>query len=257
MRRVAFLLAGLGLVGVVAGCELLLGIKEKTQAEPTDASTPDAATEDPSVPCSQQPAGYLFCDDFDSEIEAGESWEWDTTKGNASIEFDTTQYKTPPRSVQVKASTPDQAQLGQPVGLLMNGYRLAFDLFVDVPDLSPIPQVGVAQIYRSDGAGTLMVNYLLGPGSTCSVVVYDGPTDATVTLSVAPPPLRTWTRIVLVYDAVEGVTVIEDGQTLGTSVAAALGAPGDTTMILGGVFTNPPGSGTLVFELDDVVMRGQ
>jgi hypothetical protein len=69
--------------------------------------------------------------------------------------------------------------------------------------------------------------------------------------------LQTWTRIVLVYDAVQGVTVIEDTKTIGTSSAAAFGAPGDTGIIVGAVFTNPMGSGPFVINLDDVVMRGQ
>ena len=262
MRHVAVLVAGLGVVGVVAGCELLVGIKGKTEA--ADASS-DADVEDPSVPCSQQPAEpaqpVLFCDDFDSELEAGNGWEWDLSMGGGSVGLDSTQYKTPPKSAVFDVpSAGASGQLGESLGPeLQTGYRLAFDLRVDVTDLSSIPQVGVAQIYRDMGTDQLSVNYVLGPGSQCSVQLFEGAagTQANLTLSQVPPT-GTWTRIVIVYDVDDGVSVIEDGKTIGTSPAAAHGSPGSTSFIVGAVYSNPPPPGAgILLEIDDVVMRGQ
>jgi hypothetical protein len=259
MRHVALLLAGLGvglgLVGVVAGCELLVGIKDKTEA--AEAST-IGSSEDPSVPCSQQPT-YLFCDDFDSDsdVEAGDTWLWDISMGGGSIAIDTSQYRTPPRSAMFTVlSGTASAQLGQHVGTPSTSYRLAFDLRVDVTDLSSIPQVGVAQVYRDSSPDQLSVNYVLGPGAQANAQFYEGTSNTQTVVHLDLPPLQTWTRIVLVYDVDQGVSVIEDGKTLGTSAAAAHGPPGSTSIIVGEVYSNPPGAG-LVLEVDDVVMRGQ
>ena len=255
MRRVALLVAGLGLGGAVVGCELLVGIKEKTEA--TDAAT-IGSTEDPSKPCSEQPA-YLFCDDFDSDsdIEAGNTWQWDIGMGGGSIALDTTDFRTPPRSAMFTVpSATASAQLGQHVGTPTKGYRLAFDLRVDATDFSSIEQVGVAQVYRDSSDDTLSVNYILGPGPTCEAQFYEGTGGTQTAVQLALPPLQTWTRIVLVYDADTGVQVVEDGNVLATSPAAAHGPPGSTSIILGAVYSNPPGAG-LVFEVDDVVMRAE
>jgi hypothetical protein len=245
MRRLVVLAAGL--VAMTA-CELLVGIKDKTTG--SDVT-------DPSVPCAQQPQ-FLFCDDFDEEIEAGDTWQWDTPKGGSSIEITKAQAKTPPNSAAFVAP-PNQdvsAQLGQSVSNLQNGFRLAFDLYVDEPDLSSNAQVGVAQVL-ANGAN-LSVNYVLGPGSTCQLQVFEETSQTSiVTQSITAPPVQTWTRIVLVYDAVQGVSVIEDGIQLTSSAAAARGAPGDTEIILGAVYVNPPGSTPYQVDLDTVVMRGQ
>jgi hypothetical protein len=71
------------------------------------------------------------------------------------------------------------------------------------------------------------------------------------------PPLQKWTRITLVYDAVAGLTVIEDGTTIGTSNKVT-GAPGTIEIIVGAPFANPmSGASPLTLEIDDVVLRGQ
>jgi hypothetical protein len=237
----------------MTACELLVGIKDKTTGQATGA---DSGT-DPSAPCGEQPA-YLFCDDFDEEAEAGETWQWDTPKGGSSIEMTTAQAKTPPRSAAFVAppSQEASAQLGQPVGVLQSGFRLAFDLFVDEPDLSSNAQVGVAQVLAN--GGNFSLNYVLGPGATCQLQVYGSTSQAPILQqSLSLPPLQTWTRIVLVYDKVQGVSVIEDGDALFSSAAAAQGPPGDTEIILGAVFVNPPGSTPYQVDLDDIVMRGE
>jgi hypothetical protein len=83
-------------------------------------------------------------------------------------------------------------------------------------------------------------------------------TDNTVaTIALPLPPIRTWTRIVVAYDAVHGVSIEEDGQPIGANPSLASGPPGDTEFIVGAVYTNPPGSPPMQLELDDVVMRGQ
>ena len=114
----------------------------------------------------------------------------------------------------------------------------------------------MAQVLANGGSFSL--NYVLGPGRTCQVQVYGSTSQApTIQQSLQLPPLRTWTRIVLVYDKTQGVSVIEDGNELFSSAAAAQGAPGDTEIILGAVYVNPPGSTPYQIDLDDVVMRGQ
>lgn len=240
MRRIAWLAAPLV---ALAGCEVLVGIQDKS------------AVEDPSAPCAQQPS-YLFCDDFDSDPEAGANWQWDTPQGGASIEMDPTEFKTPPRSVRILAP-PDapQAQLGRPVGTLTSGFRVAFDLRVDMSDLGPIAQVGVGQVLAT--GADVMINYVLGPGSACGVQVWDTQGNtALLDQAVPPPPLQTWTRIVLAYDATQGLTVLQDGTPLLSDTSVARGAPGDTTVIVGAVYVNPPGSAPLQIEIDDVVVRG-
>jgi hypothetical protein len=241
MRRIALLAAPLA---ALVGCELVAGIHDKTVAA------------DPSLPCAQQPT-FVFCDDFDSEVEAGDTWGWDTPQGGSSIEMDSTDFKTPPRSAQIIAVPQSpQAQLGLHVGSFSTGFRFAFDLRVDMADLSPIAQVGVAQVL-CDSSNT-MINYVLGPGNAAAVQVFNTQTQASLLeQTVALPPLRTWTRIVIAYDAAQGLTVLEDGATLLAEPSIALGAPGNTTVILGAVFVNPPGSAPLQMEVDDVVARGQ
>ncbi|HEY8090176.1 MAG TPA: hypothetical protein VIF09_20085 [Polyangiaceae bacterium] len=245
--RLAVLLAGLA---ALTACEAIVGIKDKTVA---------GGGADPSAPCAQQPP-YLFCDDFDQtqDVEAGSTWQWDTPKGGSAIELTTVQVKTPPRAVQI-VSPPTQAasaQLGQPVGSLSTGFRLAFDLFVDQPDVGSIAEVAIAQVLAQGAA--LSINYVLGPGAQCQLFVYDTSSQATVIAqSLAAPPLRAWTRVVLVYDAAQGVSVLEDGASLFASASTARGAPGDTTLIVGAVYVNGTGTESLQVDVDDVVMRGQ
>jgi hypothetical protein len=63
---------------------------------------------------------------------------------------------------------------------------------------------------------------------------------------------------VIVYDVDEGISVIEDAKTIGTSPAAAHGPPGSTSFIVGAVYSNPPPPDAgILLEIDDVVMRGQ
>ena len=239
-----------GLVALTA-CEALVGIRDKTLS---------ASAEDPSAPCADQPA-YLFCDDFDqqADVEAGATWQWDTPQGGASVELVTSEVKTPPRAVQFVApgAQTASAQLGQPVGVLGSGFRLAFDLYVDEADLSNIAQVGVAQVLAR--GAQISVNYVLGPGAQCQLLVYDESSQAALVTQTLPmPALRTWTRIVLVYDQALGTSVLEDGSTLASGGIPSRGAPGDTEIIAGVVYVNAPAAGAAIhLYVDDVVMRGQ
>jgi hypothetical protein len=265
MRRVVSLLASLGALAAAAGCELLVGIKDKSEASDAstgETSTGDASDEDPDGPCAKQPAN-LFCDDFDSEIEAGDGWTWDLSMAGGAVGFDTTDYVTKPRSALFTipgAGTPS-AQLGQNIGPdLQSGYRLSFDLRLDVDDLSSVPQLGVAQVYRTPQTDVLSFNYVVGPGATASVQLFEGTSQTMTILPLTQtPPTRTWTRIVMVYDATEGVTVIEDDRTIGSSTAAAHGPPGQTSVIVGAVYSNPgnPSASAVTFAIDDVVLRGE
>jgi hypothetical protein len=146
-----------------------------------------------------------------------------------------------------------------PLKGIAQSFRLAFDLRVDVTDtdVQNIPEVSIAQLL-SDGNAT-SYNYVLGPGPHAYVYAYDTANGGwRVNQELDMPPLRAWTRIVMTYDAAQGMTIIEDLQTkyVGDS-STARGAPGDTDVIVGAVYINPPGSASLQIELDDVVMRGQ
>ena len=262
MRRVAFLLACLAVSGAVGGCELLVGIKDKTTgdggAAGDDAGAGGDAGQDPSAPCNQQPPGVYFCDDFDSELEAGDTWLWDTPMDGGAVEW-TMNSKTSPRAVQFTVpSAPASGQLGlQITPSPTRGYRIAFDMFIETGDLSSIPQVGVAQGLRTPApTDPLEVDYVVGPGKVCELRVSDGASNPVVTLPL--PPTQRWTRIVLAYDATQGVTVLEDGATIGTSAEAAHGPPGSTEVILGAVYSNVFGGGSttpFVVDIDDVVVR--
>jgi hypothetical protein len=236
-------------VTALVGCEVVTGIHDKTLAA------------DPSLPCAQQQPGYLFCDDFDTEAEAGGGWLWDTPKGGATIELDANDFKTPPRSVKVVAPIASlQAQLGLPLASpIEQSVRLAFDLRVDMSasDFAAAPEVAVAQLLSS--GNNTSINYLLGPEGACRIYVYDSAGGGwSVTQAVSPPPPGRWTRIVMAYDAAQGVTLLEDGATLyAADPSTARGAPGGTDVILGAVYVNPPGTKPLQIELDDVVVRGQ
>jgi hypothetical protein len=248
MRRVVVLALGVAALAPLAACEAIVGIEDKTLAGSSD---------DPSVPCAQQPP-YLFCDDFDEQPEAGDTWEWDTPNGTASIELTKTPVRTPPNAVAIAsaADPSSSAQLGQDVSNLQTGFRLAFDLYVDESDLGSIAQVGVAQV--NTATANLSFNYVLGPGATCTLMVFEGNAQSQILDKVLPlPGLRTWTRIVLVYDATDGVSVLEDGATLTSGNLAGRGAPGVTGIIMGAVYVNPPGSTPIQLVLDDVVLRGQ
>ncbi|HEY3817833.1 MAG TPA: hypothetical protein VGL81_11705 [Polyangiaceae bacterium] len=272
MRRAALLLAAMCAMGVTVGCELLVGIKDKTQstdaapgpdASPSDATTGDAlagdaSAVDPDLPCDKQPTN-LFCDDFDSELEAGDGWTWDIAMSGGAVAFDGTEYVSSPRSALFSIpNAPADAQLGQDIGAdLQTGYRLAFDLRVDMTDLSSLPQVAAAQVNRA-GNDALTVAYVLGSGSHAYIQLYEGSATTPTNLPLSQlPPLQVWTRIVLVYDIQQGLTVIEDGVTILTNPAAAHGAPGQTSIIVGAVYSNAPGSGAATFEIDNVVLQGQ
>jgi hypothetical protein len=149
-RRLVLAAAVAGLFG----CELVVGIHDKASSG--------------GVPCAQQ-TGTLFCDDFDSAVEAGDQWLWDTPQGASSIELDSAHFVTSPRSAKfvVPSGTPE-AQLGKTVGTIAQSFHIELDLRVDVADLTNIPQVSLVQLRGS----TVSVNYVLGPGATCQLYEY-------------------------------------------------------------------------------------
>jgi hypothetical protein len=247
VRCTALLAAG---VASLIGCELVAGIHDKTLS----------GTQ--GLPCSQE-QDTLFCDDFDSVQDAGETWLWDTPEAGSTIEIDTTDYRTPPHSVQffIPPTSP-QAQLGKTLSTAIGkSVSLAFDLRVDVSqdEFGKIPEVSVAQILCA--GNNTSINYVLGPGAVGKIYAYDTSNSGwSFTQKVDAPTPGAWTRIVLAYDATQGVTLTEDGTTLyadGPDAAVARGAAGSTDVIVGAVYVNPPGSANLLLEIDDVVVRGQ
>jgi hypothetical protein len=238
MRRFV-LLSSVGFAGLL-GCEMVVGIHDKSAYSGTS--------------CAQQ-TGTLFCDDFDTSVEAGDIWLWDTPQGGSSIELDSTVFATAPRAAKfvVPADAPE-AQLGKDVGALAQHVHVELDLRLDVTDLTDVPQTALVQLRGSN----VSVNYIVGPGKTCQFYEYStSGATFTETQDLPLPPLGRWTHLAIDYDATNGATVAEDGVTILTDPAAAHGAPGETNIIVGAVYINPPGSTPWTLEVDDVALSGQ
>jgi hypothetical protein len=224
-----------------------------------DASR-DAGTTDPSAPCSMQ-AVYLLCDDFDTESTVSQDWQYqDLTSDGGSMAFFTGAYTSPPRSLQVTSPATTGAQqvaLGATVGTLDTSFRLAFDLRLDVDSLLGVPTTAVAQVVGKRTGAIMQVNYLVHPGSAelQSYLSLDGG-GAPLSITLPPPPLRSWTRIVIAYDTGTGMTVYEDGQRIGSDPTAVGGPPKVTVLQMGMVYQVPPGTGAIRFELDNIVFGG-
>lgn len=221
---------------------------------------PDAGTTDPSAPCSGQPS-YLFCDDFDTESTFSQGWGWSVDQiDGGTLGFFSGAYTSPSRSLQIIAPVTGVVQsqlLGLDLGSLKTQIRLAFDLRIDMDSLTNIPDTCIAQILGARAGTGMELDYLLRPSQgallSAFVVQDGGPPNMNIILPV--PPLRTWTRIVVVYDVSAGVTVYEDGQQIG-AYASGAGVPNDTKVQVGVVYDNGTSSATLQMEMDNVVVRG-
>jgi hypothetical protein len=221
---------------------------------------PDAGTTDPSAPCSGQPA-FLFCDDFDTETTFSQGWGCFINQiDGGTAGFFSGAYTSPSRSLQITAPVTGVVQsqlLGLDLGSLKTQIRLAFDLRIDMDSLTNIPDTCIAQILGARVGTGMELDYLLRPnqGALLSAFVAQdgGPPNMNIILPV--PPLRTWTRIVMVYDVSAGVTVYEDGQQIGAYGSGA-GVPNDTKVQVGVVYDNGTSSATLQMEMDNVVVRG-
>jgi hypothetical protein len=220
-------------------------------------TAPDAGTTDPSAPCSGQPA-FLFCDDFDTETLIGQGWTWVLSSIDGGSEaFDTAAYTSYPRSALIVApatAPPNNELFGLDVGSLTSQVRVAFDLRIDMDNLSSLPETAIAQVL---GGSTIELDYLVRPNQGALLNALLTRDAGGVSITLPAPPLRTWTRLVIVYDESAGVTVYEDGVQIGASAAAASGPPNDTKVQLGMVYQLGAGSATLQTEMDNIVVRGQ
>jgi hypothetical protein len=224
---------------------------------------PDAGKTDPSAPCTGQPA-FKFCDDFDHDTTVGQKWEYSLSSiDGGSSSFYTGAYTSSPQSLQIIAPVAPSTQ-NQLLGVDLNNFssqiRLAFDLRVDMDTLSSLPTTCVAQILgaRQGTPGTeLELDYLLRPNQGAVLVAYvseDG--GPALNIGMPAPPLRTWTRIVVVYDVIAGITVYEDGVQVGANASGAAGVPNDTKIQVGMIYEFGGGSATLQMEMDNIVVRG-
>ncbi len=225
-------------------------------------SAPDAGSTDPSAPCSGQPS-FLFCDDFDTETRVSDSWGWSLSSiDGGSTAFSTAAYTSSPRSAQIVAPaalSPHNQLLGLDLGSLTGQVRLAFDLRLDMDSLSALPETAIAQILGARQGTPLELDYLLRPNQGPVLMAYvaeDGGPSSNVSIDLPAPPLRVWTRIVMVYDASAGITVFQDGVQVGASAVAAAGAPNDTKIQLGMIYEITAASATLQMEMDNIVVRG-
>jgi hypothetical protein len=219
---------------------------------------PDAGAMDPSAPCSQQTQA-LFCDDFDHESAFTQNWSYQLASDDGgAMSFFSGAYTSAPRSLQIvaPASTGSpQLSLGKTFGSFNAQLRLAFDLRIDVDDLSTVPTTAIAQILGGRTGVNMQINYLLHPGSTelQTYLSLDGGAGRSVTLPMLP--LKQSVRIVVSYDPTAGVAVYEDGREVGSDATATGGAPGPTQFQIGMVYQTPPGSGTITYEIDNVVFN--
>jgi hypothetical protein len=231
-------------------------------------TVPPSDPQDPSAPCSMQPA-YILCDDFDEPGEqpftasyADPPWAWTSIGGGGQIlPFDLVHFTSSPRSAKfylpptpLDASAGAGAQIGinDPATSLTMSFRVAFDLRIDATTLGTGPgQVCVAQWVTDGGGGEY--NVLVENG----VVDLSLPSLTRVPISVTSPPLQTWVRVVVAFDTSSGVTTFFDGVTGGTSAAGMGTAPGRMhNLAIGGVFSYGP-SAPLTYEMDNVVLQGQ
>jgi hypothetical protein len=253
-----------GDAGVVADASHL--DEADASASPDSPSTgdpfaaPDAGTTDPSAPCASQPP-YLFCDDF-TEATLTSKWEYQlVTDDGGTMSFFSQAYTSPPQSMLVAAPASTGAQqvaLGQAMGTVVTQFRLAFDLRIDMDSLANTPVTAIAQVIGQRQGKIMELNFLLQPSGQAhldSLVSLDS--GAMRTIDLPTLPLRKWTRLVIVYDASAGVSVLEDGQTIGSDTSATAGAPEATQILMGMVYQLAPGTDTIRFEMDNIVFRGQ
>jgi hypothetical protein len=243
------------------------GVSPTDVATTNDAGDGGGAVVDPDLPCAQQPS-FVYCNDFDSVTSVGQTWNWDFTNyadAGAAFQFDTTDYRSPPQSVKgflpaVSGNFVGNLQLGKDVGILNVNVRLAFDYRLDMASLTGVAQVGVAQMLpsRTSTAAPMQINYIVGPGAASELQAYLNTADggAPKTVSLGAPPLQTWTRIGIEYDAAGTITVYVNGQLKGT-IPAGTGSPGDVVFIVGGVYINSGGNASVTVELDNVVVTGR
>jgi hypothetical protein len=222
---------------------------------------------DPDLPCAMQPA-FIYCNDFDSVTSVGQTWNWDYTnypEAGTTFQFDMTDYRSPPNSAKgtlppVTGNFIGNLQLGKDVGVLNVNVRLAFDFRLDVTSTTNMPQFGLAQILpsKTSTSAPMQVNYIIGPGAASQLQVYPNTADggAAKTINLGAPPLQTWTRVGLEYDATGTVTVSHNGQLAGT-ITVGTGSPGDVVFIVGGVYINSSGTAPVTLELDNVVVTGR
>ena len=229
---------------------------------------PPSDPQDPSAPCSMQPA-YILCDDFDEPGEqpftvsyADPPWGWTSITAGGDIRpFDLVHFTSSPRSAKfylpptpLDASVGATAQIGVtgPGPSLTTSFRVALDLRIDATMLDSGPgQVALAQ-WATDGSGGQYYNVLVENG----VVDLALPSSTRVPISGASPPLQQWVRLVVAFDVGSGLTTIFDGQTVGTSAAGMGTPPGHVrSLSVGGVFSYGPSS-PLTVELDNVVLQG-
>jgi hypothetical protein len=224
-------------------------------------TAPDAGTTDPSAPCVQQPTN-LFCDDFDIETTVVQKWEYQvTTDDGGALSLFTGAYTSPGASLLVVAppstGTP-QTMLGSiPSPSLASQLRLAFDLRIDMDSLADTPTTAIAQLLAQRQGTVMELNFSLlptGQAQLDALVSLDGGPARTTLLPTLP--LRTWVRLVIVYDVTAGISVLENGQVIGTDPGATAGAPGPTQFLMGMAYQLPPGTDTIRLEMDNVVFRG-
>lgn len=225
-----------------------------------------AAPTDPDLPCSQQPT-FIFCEDFDSLTTVSmltQNWNYVYASNDGGLVLlDSTHFVSSPRSGQIiappVAGSVIEVQLGKTIGPLYTSVRLAFDFRLDVSTYVNLPQVGIAQLLlaRPTPASSLQVNFNLGAGSNCQLDAY-GVTDGGAAVAITPslPPVKTWSRIVIVYDITAGLSLYQNGQLVGTQPAGAGIAPGNVNVIMGAAYVNPNGTATPTVELDNIVVSG-
>jgi hypothetical protein len=224
-------------------------------------TAPDAGTTDPSAPCVEQPTN-LFCDDFDIETAVVQKWEYQVVSDDGgALALYTGAYTSPGDSLLVVAPASTgttQTVLGSiPSNSLATQFRLAFDLRIDMDSLADTPTTAIAQLLAQRQGTGMSLNFYLLPTGQAQLDALVGPDGGALRTTLLPVlPLRTWVRLVIVYDVTAGVTVLENGRVIGTDPGATGGAPGPTQFLMGMAYQLPPGTDTIRLEMDNIVFRG-
>ena len=185
-----------------------------------------------------------------AEATAAQGWDYQlVTDDGGALGLFTGAYTSMPRSMQVVApasSGTPQVTLGKSMGTLNSQFRLAFDLRIDMDSLVNVPITAVAQIIGQRQGTIMELNFSLlpsGQGQLESFLTLDGGPSRKMALPTIP--LRRWTRVVLAYDTSAGISVLEDGQIIGSDPTATAGAPETTQVLMGMVYQLAPGTNTI------------
>jgi hypothetical protein len=222
----------------------------------------DGAVMDPDLPCGMQAPGYRFCDDFDTSSTPGQKWDTANTLADGGvIQFDTAHFVSSPQSVQVVAPAVTTGtggvQLIKTIYGLAAGVRLAFDFRIDSASYTSFPMTCVGQIYvRQGAAAQSQINLVVGPGNT-SQLQASVPDAGGQRITASAPAIGTWVRAVISYQSDGTLSLLENGQLIGSVNIGA--GPAATVLLISATpfIVASTGTETVTVEEDNILVTAQ